>query len=171
MGAAVSRSRTFRPLDRRQRFEVSRDRAEIFGREFGRLAHHGGHRSADGIAVGHVSGFENALDVALRVVADSGRRDVGNPPVAAFRIRTAGEALARNDGAETVAGTVALGTMTRAVDQIGTAIYLRRLRWIGLELPAVKIKEFPASQQAADLEIERQLMVARLALDRGRVLR
>ena len=151
MGAAVSRSRTFRPLDRRQRFEVSRDRAEVFGRELWSLAHHGRHWSADAIAVGHVSGFENALDVALRVVADFGRRDVGDPPVAAFRIRTAGEALARNDGAETVAGTVALGTMTRAVDQIGAAIYLRRLRGIGLELSAVKIKEFPASQQAADL--------------------
>src|SRR5207248_98666 len=122
--------------------------------------------SAYGIAIGHLSGFENALDVALRVIADSGRRDVGNPSVPAFRIRTAGEPLADDDAAEGVAGAVALGAVTGAVDQIGATIFLRRFGGIRLELPAVEIKEFPASEQAADFEIERQVVVARLALDR-----
>src|SRR5262249_56084387 len=105
-------SRAVWSFDRRQRFEVSPDRRAILVREFRDPAPHGGHRSADGIAVGHVSGFENALDVAPRVIADSGRRDVGNPTIAAFRIRTAGEALADDDAAEGVAGAMAIGAMT-----------------------------------------------------------
>src|SRR5262249_17401366 len=105
-------------------------------------------------------------DIALRVIADSGRRDVGNPAIAAFRIRTAGEALAGDDAAETVARTVALRAMAWAVHQIGAGIHLCRLGGIGMELPAVEKKEFPAPEQAADLEIERQVVVARLALDR-----
>src|SRR5262249_61526275 len=124
-------SRTFRPLDRRQRFEVGRDRCAILGGEFGDLAHHGGHRSADGIAVGHVPSLENALDIALRVIADSGRRDVGNPAIAAFRIRTAGEALAGDDAAETVARTVALRAMAWAVHQMWAASHLCRLGGLG----------------------------------------
>src|SRR5262249_59760015 len=95
----------------------------------------------------------------------SGRCDVGNPTIAAFRIRTAGEALADDDAAEGVAGAMALGAMTGAVDKIGAAMFLGRLGGIRLGLPAVEIKEFPASEQAADLEIERQVVVARLAFD------
>src|SRR5262249_22147920 len=109
---------------------------------------------------------ENALDVALRVITDSGRRDVGNPTIPAFRIRTAGEPLADDDAAEGIAGAMALGAMTGAVDQIGAAIFLRRFGGIRLELAAIEKKEFPASEQATDLEIEWQVVVARLAFDR-----
>src|SRR4029077_15543302 len=94
------------------------------------------------------------------------RRDVGNPAVAAFRLRTTGEALARDDGGEAVAGTGALGAMTWAVDQIGATLPPRRFGGIGLECTAVEIEEFPAAEQAADLEIKRQVVVVRLALDR-----
>src|SRR5262249_61458596 len=53
--------------------------------------------------MGQVSGLKNLLDVALRVIADSCRRNVGNRPLAAFRIGTAGEALAGDDRAESIA--------------------------------------------------------------------
>src|SRR5947209_456117 len=78
------------PLDRRQRFEVGGDGAAIFGRELRNVPHHRRHGAADRIAVGQVAGFEDVLDVALRVIADSHRGDVGHPALAAFRIGTAG---------------------------------------------------------------------------------
>src|SRR5262249_19960466 len=74
-------SRVLRPFDRRQRFEVERDRGTIYRRKLRRIAHHVPHEATDRIAVGHVSGLENALDVALRIVADSFRRDVWDPTI------------------------------------------------------------------------------------------
>src|SRR5262252_10553688 len=155
-----------RPFYRWQRFEVERDRGTILRRKLRRIAHHVPHEATDRIAVGHVSGLENALDVALRIVADSFRRDVWDPTVAAFRIGAAGKALALDDAAEEVARAVALRAMARAVDQISAAIPRRRFGGVGLELLAVEEKKFPASEHRAELEIERQVVVARLALHR-----
>src|SRR5258707_1281260 len=115
----------FRSFDRRQRFDIVRDRGAILGRELRRIADDRGHRATDRIAVRHVAGFEDTLDVPFRVTTDPRRRNVGNPTVAAFLIRTAGEALACNDGAEKIAGTVTLRAVAWAFDEIGTAVPLR----------------------------------------------
>ena len=81
----------------------------------------------DGIAVRHIAGFEDALDVPFRVIADPCRRNVGSLAIAAFLIRSAGEALvACDDGAEQVARTVALRAVSWAVDEIRAAVPLRR---------------------------------------------
>src|SRR5215467_9925471 len=93
-------SRVLRPFDRRQRFEVERDRGTIYSRKLRRIAHYGRHQATHRIAVGHVSGLEDAFDVALRIVADSCWRNVGDGAVAAFRIGTAGKALTCDDAAE-----------------------------------------------------------------------
>src|SRR5262249_57094624 len=97
------------------------------------------------------SGLEDALDVALRVIADTSRRDIGNPAVAAFGIGAAGKALPRDNGAEKVAGTVALRAMPRAAHQVGAAIPLFRFGGIRLERLAVEKKKFSAAGQAAGL--------------------
>ena len=81
-----------RALDGRERFDVERDRGAVSSGESFDVLPTGGHRSADRIAVGHVAGLENALDVPLRVIADAGLRDVGDPTVTAFRVGAAGEA-------------------------------------------------------------------------------
>src|SRR5262249_61756423 len=98
------------------------------------------------------SGLEDAFDVALGVVADSCRRDIGHGAVAAFRIGTAGEALAFDDAAEAVARAVALRAMARTVDKICAAIPLRRFGRVGREPLAVEKKKFPASEHGAGLE-------------------
>src|SRR5215470_12581195 len=113
-----SYSRVLRPFDRRQRFEVERDRATIYCRKLRRTAHHGRHQATHRIAVGHVSTLEDAFDVALRIVAYTRWRDIGDGAVAAFRIGTAGKALAFDDAAERIGRAVALRAMARAVDQI-----------------------------------------------------
>src|SRR5262249_49731591 len=146
-------SRVLRSFDRRQRFEVERDRGTIYRRKLRRIGHHGRHQATHRIAVGHVSGLEDALDVALRVVADTCRRDVGGGALAAFRIGTAGKALTCDDAAEGVARAVALRAMARAIDQISAAIPRRRLERVGLELLTVEKKKFPASEHRAELEI------------------
>src|SRR5262249_58791173 len=56
--------------------------------------------------------------------------------------------------------------MARAVDQVSAAIPLRRLGCVGPELLTVEKKKLPASEHAADLEMERQVVVAHLALHR-----
>src|SRR6266436_1432515 len=133
-----------RPLHRRQRFDVKRDRGTIVRRKFRRIGHHGRHQATDRIAVGHVPALEDSFDVALGVVADSCWRDIGDGAVAAFRIGTAGKALACDDAAEEIARAVALRAMARAVDQISAAIPLRWLERVGLELLTVEKKKFPA---------------------------
>src|SRR5215831_21290404 len=135
-------SRVLRPFDRRQRFEVERDRGTIYRRKLRRIAHHGRHQATHRIAVRHISGLEDALDIPLRVVADSFRRDVWDPTVAAFRIGTAGKALTCDDAAEEVARAVALRAMARAIDQISAAIPRRRLERVGLKLLTVEKKKF-----------------------------
>src|SRR5499427_9590976 len=122
-----------RPFDRRQRFEVERDRGTIYRRKLRCIGHHVPHQATDRIAVGHVSGLEDALDIPLRVVADSFRRDVWNPTVATFRIGAAGKALTCDDAAEEVARAVALRAMARPIDQISAAIPRRGLERVGLE--------------------------------------
>jgi hypothetical protein len=127
MGIAFySRSplRMLRSLDRRQRFDIVRDRGAIPGRELRRIADDRGHRATDRIAVRHVAGFKDTLDVPFRVITNSSGRNVGNPTVAAFLIRTAGEALA-DDGPEKIAGTVTLRAVAWTVDEISTAVPLR----------------------------------------------
>src|SRR5262249_48854710 len=168
--ASYSPSRTLRAFDRRQRFEVERDRAAVLRRQFRRIGDHRRHRATDRIAVGQISGLKDAFDVALRVVAYTCRRDVGDPAVAAFRIGPAGKALARDDAAEAIAGAVALRAMARTVDEISAAIPRCWLGRVGLELLPVEKKKFPASEHAADLEMERQVVVARLALHRRQCL-
>src|SRR5262249_34139657 len=102
----------------------------------------------------------------LRVVADSFRRDVWDPTVAAFRIGTAGKTLTCDDAAEEVARAVALRAMARAIDQISAAIPRRRLERVGLKLLTVEKKKFPASEHGAKLEIERKVVITHLALHR-----
>src|SRR5262249_57360436 len=94
------------------------------------------------------------------------RRNVGTHPLAAFRIGTADEALAGDDRAESIARAVTLGAMAWSIDEIRAAIPLVRLGGIGLEPLPVEKKEFPAAEHAADLEIERQVVLARLAFHR-----
>src|SRR5262249_57844913 len=141
-----SSSRAFRPLDRRQRFDVERDRGTILRRKFRRIAHHGRHQATHRIAVRHISGLEDALDIPLRVVADSFRRDVWDPTVAAFRIGTAGKTLTCDDAAEEVARAVALRAIAPAIAPISGAIPRRRLERVGLKLLTVEQKKFPASE-------------------------
>src|SRR5262249_21092228 len=166
VGKAAPASRTLRAFDRWQRFDVERDRAAVLRRKFRRIGHHRRHRATDRIAVGQISGLEDAFDVPLRVVADSCRRDVGDPAVAAFWIGPAGKALARDGAAEAIAGAVALRAMARTVDEISAAIPRPRLGRVGLELLPVEKQEFPASEHMADLKMEREVVAARLALHR-----
>src|SRR5437867_1007670 len=79
---------------------------------------------------------------------------------------TAGEALARDDGAQEIASTMALGAMACSVDQISAAIELHRLGWVGFERLPVQKQEFPPSDHAADVEIEWELVLKRLAFHR-----
>src|SRR5262249_38719952 len=116
-------------------------------------------------------GLEDAFDVPLRVVADSCRRDVGDPAVAAFWIGPAGKALARDDAAEAIAGAVALRAMARTVDEISAAIPRPRLGRVGLELLPVEKQDFPASEHMADRKREREVVAARLALPRRQRLK
>src|SRR5262249_57708327 len=81
-----------------------------------------------------------------------------------------GKARARDEAAEAIAGAVALRAMARTVDEISTAIPRRRLGRVGLELLPVEKKKFPASEHAADLVMERQVVAARLALHRRQCL-
>src|SRR5262249_53117541 len=120
-----------RPFYRWQRFEVERDRGTILRRKLRRIAHHVPHQATDRIAVGHVSGLENALDVALRIVADSFRRDVWDPTVAAFRIGSAGKALAFDYAAEEIARPVPRRTMHRAGCPLAAAIREPRSGGVG----------------------------------------
>src|SRR5262245_51626048 len=60
--------------------------------------------------------------------------------------------------------------MARTVDEISAAIPRRRLGRVGLELLPVEKEEFPASEHTADLEMERQIVAARLALRRRQCL-
>ena len=83
-----------------------------------------------------------------------------------FRIGTAGKALACNDAAEKIARAVAFGAMAETVDEIGAAIPLRRARLVGNEQPAVEEQQFPDADIAADVERERQVVIAHLAGDR-----
>src|SRR5262249_61174448 len=121
----------------------------------------GCHRPRRQPPFGQVSGLKIRFDAALRVTADSRRRNVGNRPLAAFRIGTADEALAGDDRAESIARAVTLGAMAWSIDEIRAAIPLVRLGGIGLEPLPVERKEFPAAEHAADLEIERQVGPAR----------
>src|SRR6266849_926775 len=116
----------FRSFDRRKRFYIGRHGGAIFGRKLGSVAHDRSHGTADGIAVRQLAGLEDAPDVLLGIIADSGLGNIGNLAVAAFRVGAAGEALACNDSAEAIARAVALRAMARAVDEIGAAIPLLR---------------------------------------------
>src|SRR5262245_35927845 len=153
--ASYSPSRTLRAFDRRQRFEVERDRAAVLCRQFRRIGGRRRHCARARVAGGQIAGLEDALDVPLRVVAYTCRRDVGDPAVAAFRVGPAGKALARDDAAEAIAGAVALRAMARTVDEISAAIPRRRLGRVGLEMLPVEKREFPALHPTADLESER----------------
>src|SRR5262249_10094358 len=152
-----------RPLDRRQRFYIARDRGAIPGRQLRRVAHDRAHRTADGIAVGQIAGLEDARDIALRIIADAGRRDVGDPAAAALRIRAAGKSLACDDAAEHVARTVAFGAMARTVDEIGASVPLRRSARVRLERPAIEKQKFPTAQEPAYPKLRGEIVVARLA--------
>src|SRR5438128_12601347 len=143
-------SRALRPFDQRQRFDVERDRGAIVRRKFRRIGDHCRHRATDRIAVGHVAALEDSFDVALGIIADSCWRDIGDGAVAAFRIGTAGKALACDDAAEGVARAVALRAMARAADQISAPIPLGRLGWIGTYLRVGEIKTLPAPEPEAD---------------------
>src|SRR5262249_6420180 len=69
-----------------------------------------------------------------------------------------------------IARAVALRAMARAVDQVSAAIPLRRLGCVGPELLTIEKKKLPSSEHAADLEMERQGVVAHLALHRRQPL-
>jgi hypothetical protein len=56
--------------------------------------------------------------------------------------------------------------MARAVDEIGSAVPLRRCRWVGRERLAVEIQQFPQTETAANIEREGEVVVAHLARDR-----
>src|SRR6202035_5170093 len=87
------------------------------------------HRSADGIAIGRLPGFEEIADVLFAPVRNALLRDVRHPALA-FRIGPAGEALAGDDAAEEIARAMTLRAMAEAVDQIRPAIPLRVVRRI-----------------------------------------
>src|SRR3984893_10611735 len=122
--ARVRSGLLFRPrrsLDRRQRFEICRDCGAILGRQLRGVLDDARHRAAGAIVIGGRAGFEEIGDVLLAPFGKPFLRDVRHPALA-FRIWPAGEALPGDNAAEEISGTVALGAMAEAVDQIGAAI-------------------------------------------------
>src|SRR5262249_60228811 len=115
-------------------------------------------------------GGRGCLRPAGRGALFPGGGGVGTPPVPACGGGPAGKALARDDTVEAIAGAVALRAMARTVDEISAAIPQRRLGRVGLELLPVEKEEFPASEHAADLEMERQVVAARPSFHRRRSL-
>src|SRR6267154_5307326 len=77
-----------RPFDRRERFEIDRDRGVFVRRQLRAIAHDLGHTAANGIAVGRHASLEHVDDVFLRPVADALLGDVGYPTLP-VRIGTA----------------------------------------------------------------------------------
>src|ERR1043166_4936339 len=67
-----------RPFHRRERFDVGGNRGAIFCRKLRGVAHHLGHRPADGISFQGLSRLEQIRDVVLRPLAEPFGRDVGN---------------------------------------------------------------------------------------------
>src|SRR3984893_14937380 len=156
-----------RSVDRRQRLEIFRDRRPIFGAELRSVLDHARHRAAGAVAIGHLPGFEEIGDVLRAPVANPLWRDVRHPALA-FRVWPAGEALRCDDAAEKIARAVALGAMAEAVDQIGAAVPLRRVRGIRHERLAIHEQPFPDPDIAPDIEWKRHVVIAHLAGYRGK---
>src|SRR5262245_8366046 len=106
-------------------------------------------------------------NVPFQIITYPGLGDVGNLAAAAFWVRTASEAPACNDPTEAIARAVAFRAVTRTVNEVGPAIPLGQLGRIGLERAAVEEQKFPYTENAAKLELEAQIVVARLALNSG----
>src|ERR1700730_10425681 len=151
-----------RSVDRRQRLEIFRDRRPVFRVQLRGVLDDPHHRAADGIAVRHLTSFEQIFDVLCAPLAKSLLRDIGYPTLA-FRIWPAGEAVRGDDAAEKVTRAVALGAMAEAVDEVGTAVPLRRVRGIRHERLAIHEQPFPDSDIAPDIEWKRHVVIAHLA--------
>src|SRR5258707_6175300 len=123
---------------------------------------HGPHRAGGLVAVGKFAGFEKIADVVLAPLAGSLLRDVRNPALA-FGVGPAGEALRRDNAAKEVSRAVTLRAMAEAVDEIGTAIPLRRARGIRCEWLAIHEQQFPDPEIAPDIEWKRHVMIAHFA--------
>src|SRR5258707_11282504 len=123
---------------------------------------HAPHRAAGAVAIGHIAGFEKIADVALAPVAESLLSDVRHPALA-FGVRSAGKALRRDNAAKEISRAVALRAMAEAVDEIRTAIPLRRARGIRSEWLAVHEQQFPDPEIAPDIEWKRHVMIAHFA--------
>src|SRR3954462_3527662 len=134
--------RLFRPFDRRQCLDVGRNRLAILRRELRGIAHHRGHRAADRIAVGRLTGLQQIGDILVGIVTKTLLRDVGNPALA-LGIGTTGKALLRDDAPERRARRVTLGAMTGSVDEIGASTPFVRFGAVALERLAVEIKKLP----------------------------
>src|ERR1700759_4848962 len=102
------------------------------------------HRTTDGVAVGRLSGLEKIGDVLVAPFRQSLLGDVRHPALA-FRIRDASEALSGDNAAEEIAGAVTPRPMAEAIDQISTAIHLRRARCVGREMLVVHDQPLPNS--------------------------
>src|SRR6185437_5096620 len=157
--------RPLRPLDRRQRLHIFGDRIPILLAELRGVLDHPHHRAAGAVAVRCLASLEEIGDILHIPVAEPLLRDVLHPTLA-FRIGTAGKALRGDDAAKKIARAVTLGTMAKAVDEIGAAIPGRRSRLIRHEQPVVEEQKFPDADIAADVEWKRQIVVTHLAFDR-----
>src|SRR3954454_21703333 len=83
--------RLFRPFYRWQCLDVGRHRVAVFGRELRGIALHRGHRAADRIAFGGLTGFQEIRDILAGIVTKALLRDIGNPALA-LGIGSAGKA-------------------------------------------------------------------------------
>src|ERR1700722_12982626 len=127
------------PLPWRQRSNVDGHRVAIFLAEQRGVVDDLSHVAARIIAGWVHAVVEEAGDVlhrpgdlVLSPMTEPHGRNVRHPAFAVGR-RATGEPLALDDAPEEIARAVALGAVSGAVDQIGAAIPLRRLRLVGDE--------------------------------------
>src|SRR3954452_3980158 len=98
-----------------------------------------------------VARLQQLCNVALRPVSDPRWRDVGIE-AGADRILPARKARLVLDAAEQIARRVAFVTMPECLHQIATAIPLRVMRRVGLDLARPEVEQLPEADESADLE-------------------